>query len=855
MLYNEKSPTKQRRASKIHQDHHSVNSAESDDDRHRTPVHYLNPLEEYLNSSPLDHGPPELSTLSERYGDPSSPSQRTPGAKARQKSIAPSPLQPYETPRFTRTRELNSDQSRALHDSSNTTGAISNNQTDARPAASDSNLFTPVSKLPPSKPTPSSHNSVSRRLRLSGPAERLKKKDDMSPDRKGSSATPPVDMKWNRQSLDNLPLPKESLEPEMARSDNLRLSNSLKQVAHKRQSVVNYSPNSSSLSDLALSSPSPETSPDVETSPRKRLRTTADNGSSIINKVSDASASERSKLKEIVNSGKLEIPKWEDLRKSSAKHSHTSPYATTPSTTNLNTRYERHNNADSRSERHRKNSNENLFNSSRSSLPGSTNLSSIVDAQTWQLGDRRTLDGTRFLSTTEMQTKEPAITRSYLSEHERRALVRQQEQERLDRAEREKERLEKIEREKIERELQRKGRERRDQEYSQQHEYDQRSSNSVQTSNLGHPQDKQLGMPPPKTPSTPNWKTTLVNKHWYTVLDQLGKGGTGRVWRVMSHTHHRIFALKHVSLAEVDSEATISSYINEIRLLERLSGHSRIVKLYDYEVNQQNGYIQMILECGELDMNTLLAKQQGKPINLNFIRMYWEQMLEAVHAIHQQKIVHSDLKPANFILVQGALKLIDFGIAKAIPNDTTNIQRDIQVGTLNYMSPEAIKDSHGGQANGREMMKLGRPSDVWSLGCILYQMVYGRTPFHHVKGMWQKLACISNPTHEIEFPKVAVPVAPPVKQPDGTILPAAPLSPTKYGVKVEADLLNVMKHCLQRDPKQRKTIPQLLQDPFVKPDQVLKQLYERAYQQGIAGQPLDADSVDNAIEVRHFKKA
>lgn len=141
---------------------------------------------------------------------------------------------------------------------------------------------------------------------------------------------------------------------------------------------------------------------------------------------------------------------------------------------------------------------------------------------------------------------------------------------------------------------------------------------------------------------------------------------------------------------------------------------------------------------------------------------------------------------------------------------------------------------------------------MWSLGCILYQMVYGRTPFHHVKGMWQKLACISNPTHEIEFPKVAVPVAPPVKQPDGTLVPATPLSPTKYGVKVEADLLNVMKHCLQRDPKQRKTIPQLLQDPFVKPDQVLKQLYQRAYQQGIAGQPLDADSVDNAIEVRHF---
>ena len=55
------------------------------------------------------------------------------------------------------------------------------------------------------------------------------------------------------------------------------------------------------------------------------------------------------------------------------------------------------------------------------------------------------------------------------------------------------------------------------------------------------------------------------------------------------------------------------------------------------------------------------------------------QMLQAVHIIHEEKIVHSDLKPANFVLVRGQLKLIDFGIANAIANDTTNIQRDHQV--------------------------------------------------------------------------------------------------------------------------------------------------------------------------------
>ncbi|KAK9110188.1 hypothetical protein Sjap_018248 [Stephania japonica] len=207
---------------------------------------------------------------------------------------------------------------------------------------------------------------------------------------------------------------------------------------------------------------------------------------------------------------------------------------------------------------------------------------------------------------------------------------------------------------------------------------------------------------------------------------------------------------------------------------------------------RDDGYIYMVLEYGEIDLAHMLSQLWKETdgsnwhIGENWLRFYWQQILQAVNTIHEERIVHSDLKPANFLLVRGYLKLIDFGIAKAIMSDTTNIQRDSQVGTLSYMSPEAFMCNEN-DANGNPI-KCGRPSDIWSLGCILYQMVYGRTPFADYKTFWAKFKVITDRNHEIKYDPVSNPW-----------------------------LLDLMKKCLAWDRNERWRIPQLLQHPFLVP--------------------------------------
>ncbi|GMF43809.1 unnamed protein product [Phytophthora fragariaefolia] len=325
-----------------------------------------------------------------------------------------------------------------------------------------------------------------------------------------------------------------------------------------------------------------------------------------------------------------------------------------------------------------------------------------------------------------------------------------------------------------------------------------------------------------------------VNGQKYIKLEQIGSGGSSKVYRMLG-PDLKIYALKKIKLKKLDS-LSIAQYTNEINLLKKLQGNPHIIKLITAEQDLKQRQINVIMEHGEIDLSERLRNLKGG-MDENLLRVIWTQMLQAVDAIHSQRIIHGefsdmflsvlvysqycfspgDLKPANFLFVNGALKLIDFGIAKTISNDTTNIERDSQIGTVNFMSPEAIQGNTlpDGQRDPEGKMKVrlklcrckvqflhlltshtymndqvGRASDIWSLGCILYQIVYSKPPFADVHSIIEKFRCIIDPSVSIPFPALK-----------------------------NKDLEDVMRSCLQRDHRCRPSIngdDGLLNHPFLR---------------------------------------
>ncbi|CAD7977181.1 unnamed protein product, partial [Amoebophrya sp. A25] len=173
----------------------------------------------------------------------------------------------------------------------------------------------------------------------------------------------------------------------------------------------------------------------------------------------------------------------------------------------------------------------------------------------------------------------------------------------------------------------------------------------------------------------------------------------------------------------------------EIEALRRLKDCPHVVQIYEDEAFETELAIHILLEFAPYDLRAFLKSEEGQNLSLVAIQILWMDLVHGVAAIHEAGLVHFDLKPANCLVVDGRVKLSDFGLARTLDATKTHVSRHGQCGTPRYMAPEAFWQPEEGVGS----MKMRPQADIWSLGIILYELLYGRSPYRHFEGCGHRL--------------------------------------------------------------------------------------------------------------------
>jgi len=258
----------------------------------------------------------------------------------------------------------------------------------------------------------------------------------------------------------------------------------------------------------------------------------------------------------------------------------------------------------------------------------------------------------------------------------------------------------------------------------------------------------------------------------YEIVEKLGEGGMGAVYRARDTTLGRDVALKLLPEFVAGDREKVARLEREARLLASLS-HPNIATLHGLEESNGLKYLVMELVPGE----TLAERISRGPLRIEECLGIFRQIAEGLEAAHEKGIIHRDLKPANVIVTsEGRAKVLDFGLAKAVAEEAPSsdlsksptltregTEQGVILGTASYMSPE--------QARGKT---LDRRTDIWSFGCVFYEALTGRKAFSG-ETVSDILAAILE------------------KEPDWTALPA------RTPVKIR----DLLRRCLQKDPHRR----------------------------------------------------
>jgi eukaryotic-like serine/threonine-protein kinase len=255
----------------------------------------------------------------------------------------------------------------------------------------------------------------------------------------------------------------------------------------------------------------------------------------------------------------------------------------------------------------------------------------------------------------------------------------------------------------------------------------------------------------------------------YEILSPLGAGGMGEVYRARDTQLDRDVAIKLIHESLVKDAESMARFEREARLLAAVN-HPNIAAIYGIE--ERSGVRFLVLELVEgepLDM--MLA---SGPLGVTPALEIGRQVADALSAAHEKGVVHRDLKPSNIVVASsGRVKVLDFGLAKDVEDEAAGGSRVVTspamtaagtiLGTPAYMSPE--------QARGKP---VDRRTDLWSFGCVLYEMLCGRKSFGG-ETVTDCLAAIVE------------------REPDWTALPRATPPPIR----------RLLRHCLEKDPERR----------------------------------------------------
>jgi tetratricopeptide (TPR) repeat protein len=200
----------------------------------------------------------------------------------------------------------------------------------------------------------------------------------------------------------------------------------------------------------------------------------------------------------------------------------------------------------------------------------------------------------------------------------------------------------------------------------------------------------------------------------YQIIDQLGRGGMGRVYRALDVKTREEVAIKLIRPDIAEDKRTLERFVNEIKLAHKIS-HRNIGKMYHLSEDQGLHYITMEYVPGE-DLKSFIRR--SRRLDIATTVAIAKQVCSGLSEAHEAGIVHRDLKPGNIMIdKEGNAKILDFGIARAVGTQGVTAEGSV-IGTPEYMSPEQVegKDSD-------------RRSDIYSFGVIMFEMVTGKLPF------------------------------------------------------------------------------------------------------------------------------